>query len=111
RKLRELLYAVEAEQTLGKARILQLYLALAPWGRTADGQLVCGAEAAARHHFGVPARRLTARQAVTLAALLRNPGHEASPDRLLWVAEQVRGVPPPQRRALVAALRADPGAL
>ena len=41
RKLRELLYAVEMERTLGKARILQLYLALAPWG---DG--VCGAERA-----------------------------------------------------------------
>ncbi|HSB99473.1 MAG TPA: biosynthetic peptidoglycan transglycosylase, partial [Burkholderiaceae bacterium] len=32
RKLRELLYAVEMERTLGKARILQMYLALAPWG-------------------------------------------------------------------------------
>jgi membrane peptidoglycan carboxypeptidase len=42
RKLRELLYAVEMERTLGKARILQMYLALAPWG---DG--VCGAERAA----------------------------------------------------------------
>jgi hypothetical protein len=47
RKLRELLYAVEMERTLGKARILQLYLALAPWG---DG--VCGAERAARVHLG-----------------------------------------------------------
>ncbi|MFT4194550.1 biosynthetic peptidoglycan transglycosylase, partial [Ottowia sp.] len=100
RKLRELLYAVEMEQTLGKARILQLYLNLAPWGRTAEGQLVCGADAAARHHFGVPAQRLDARQAVTLAALLRNPGREAGADRLRWVAGQVRGVPPGQRRAL-----------
>ena len=32
RKLRELLYAVEMEQTLGKARILRLYLDNAPWG-------------------------------------------------------------------------------
>lgn len=47
RKLRELLYAVEMEHTLGKARILQLYLALAPWG---DG--VCGAERAVRVHLG-----------------------------------------------------------
>jgi hypothetical protein len=47
RKLRELLYAVEMERTLGKARILQLYLALAPWG---DG--VCGAERAVRVHLG-----------------------------------------------------------
>jgi hypothetical protein len=41
RKLRELLYAVEMERTLGKARILRLYLENAPWG---EG--VCGAEAA-----------------------------------------------------------------
>ncbi len=47
RKLRELLYAVEMERTLGKARILQLYLALAPWG---DG--VCGAARAVRVHLG-----------------------------------------------------------
>lgn len=47
RKLRELLYAVEMERTLGKARILQLYLALAPWG---EG--VCGAERAVRVHLG-----------------------------------------------------------
>ena len=48
RKLRELLYAVEMEQTLGKARILQLYLDNAPWGA---GHLLCGAEAAARRYF------------------------------------------------------------
>jgi penicillin-binding protein 1A len=43
RKLREMLYAVEMEQTLGKARILELYLDNAPWG---DG--ICGAQAAAK---------------------------------------------------------------
>jgi Transglycosylase len=47
RKLRELLYAVEMERTLGKARILQLYLALAPWG---EG--LCGADRAVRVHLG-----------------------------------------------------------
>ena len=41
RKLRELLYAVELDRTLGKARVLNLYLAMAPWG---DGQ--CGAQSA-----------------------------------------------------------------
>lgn len=107
RKLRELLYAVEIEHTLGKPRILQLYLNLAPWGESADGRLVCGADAAARHHFGVPARRLAPEQAVTLAAMLQNPGRGAPVglQRRLWVAEQVRGVPERQRRALAAALR------
>ncbi|MFD1712527.1 glycosyl transferase [Ottowia sp. GY511] len=120
RKLRELLYAVEMEQTLGKARILQLYLNLAPWGELADGpparRSLCGAEAAAQHWFGVPARRLSPRQAVTLAAMLRNPQHEAQrwaregsvdPDRLAWIADQTRGVPIRTRRALAAQLAAE----
>ena len=116
RKLREWLYAVEMEQTLGKARILQLYLNLAPWGETADGRLVCGAEAAARHHFNVPAQRLSPRQAITLAAMLQNPTRGAErwasegsvdPERLVWIADQIRGVPVRQRRALAAQLRAE----
>ena len=116
RKLREWLYAVEMEQTLGKARILQLYLNLAPWGETAAGRLVCGAEAAARHHFNVPAQRLSPRQAITLAAMLQNPTREAERwasegsvdrERLVWIADQIRGVPVRQRRALAAQLRAE----
>lgn len=116
RKLRELLYAVEIEQTLGKARILQLYLNLAPWGQNAEGRLVCGAAAAARHYFQIPARRLTPRQAVTLAAMLHNPAREAerwasegsvNRGRLTWIAEQVRGVPLRQRRALLALLKTE----
>ncbi|MDO5290327.1 MAG: biosynthetic peptidoglycan transglycosylase [Pseudomonadota bacterium] len=106
RKLREWLYAIEMERTLGKARILQLYLNLAPWGTTADGRTLCGAEAAARHWFGVPAQRLTPAQAVTLAAMLRQPaqGLNVPLHRRLWVAEQVRGVPARQRARLLAQL-------
>ena len=69
RKLRELLYAVEMEQTLGKPRILRLYLDNAPWGVDASGGL-CGAEAAARHYFRRAAVRLEPAQAVWLAAML-----------------------------------------
>jgi hypothetical protein len=67
RKLAELLYAVEMEQTLGKARILQWYLAIAPWG---DG--VCGLHAAL-HYLGKPAHQLNAVEAAWLAGMLRNP--------------------------------------
>ena len=56
------------ERTLSKRRILELYLNLAEWG---DG--VFGAEAAARHHFGIPAAALTADQAAYLAAILPSP--------------------------------------
>jgi hypothetical protein len=68
RKLRELLYAVEMERTLGKARILQLYLALAPWG---DG--VCGASRAAQAYLGKPAAKLGPVASAWLVSLLRNP--------------------------------------
>ena len=57
------------EQTLGKARILQLYLDNAPWGAG-----LCGAEAAARRYFKRSARNLEPAQAVWLAAMLNNPG-------------------------------------
>lgn len=116
RKLRELLYALDAESSLGKARILQLYLANAPWGHDTSGRLICGAEAAARHYYGVGALQLTPRQAVTLATMLRNPQREAqllretghvNTARLLWIADQVRGVPPAQRRALLRQLQAE----
>ena len=68
RKLRELLYAVEMERTLGKARILQLYLAVAPWG---DG--VCGAERAAQVYLGKSAAKVGPVSAAWLVSLLRNP--------------------------------------
>jgi Transglycosylase len=68
RKLRELLYAVEMERTLGKARILQLYLALAPWG---EG--VCGAERAAQVYLGKPVAKLGPVSSAWLVSLLRNP--------------------------------------
>ena len=96
RKLRELLYAVEMEETLGKARILQLYLAHAPWG---EG--VVGAEAAAQHYFARPAARLTVAQSVWLAAMLNAPDRHASRwqasghidlPRAHWVAQQLRSV-------------------
>ena len=71
RKLRELLYAVEMERTLGKARILQLYLAVVPWGQGA-----CGAEAAARHHLRKSASKLDPVEAAWLASLLVHPERE-----------------------------------
>ncbi|RZI95116.1 MAG: glycosyl transferase [Variovorax sp.] len=110
RKLRELLYAVEMEQTLGKARILQLYLDNAPWG---DG--VCGAESAAKHYFKRSAARLEPAQAVWLAAMLNNPQaaldkwqRDGSIDaaRAKWVAEGVRGVSKVQRESLLKSVAA-----
>lgn len=107
RKLRELLWAVEMDRTLGKARVLSLYLAVAPWG---DG--VCGAEAAARHYLGKPASRLTPMEAAWLASLLRNPQREVArwtssvpseADRahLQHVLRGLRGIPAGRRVQLL----------
>ena len=105
RKLRELLYAVEMEETLGKPRILQLYLDNAPWG---EG--LCGAEAAARRYFKKSARNLDSAQAVWLAAMLNNPGvalekwqrdGRIDGERAKWVAEGLRGLTRGQRESLL----------
>src|SRR5262245_38953030 len=56
------------ERTLSKRRILEIYLNVAEWG---EG--VFGAEAAARHHFGISAGALTPEQAAYLAAILPSP--------------------------------------
>lgn len=97
RKLRELLYAVEMEETLGKQRILRLYLDHAPWG---EG--LCGAEAAARQYLGIRADRLSPAQAAWLAAMLHNPGLEAT----RW--EQTGQINVTRTQRVVMGLRAMP---
>jgi monofunctional biosynthetic peptidoglycan transglycosylase len=68
RKGQEAIITWMLESTLSKRRILELYLNVAEWG---DG--VFGAEAAARHHFGVSAAALTPEQAAWLAVILPSP--------------------------------------
>jgi membrane peptidoglycan carboxypeptidase len=108
RKLRELLYAVEMEQTLGKARILRLYFNQAPWGAT-----VCGAQAAAYTYFGKSATALSGAEAVWLAAMLHNPALEArrwqargsiNLERAQWVANSLRPLSQRERSAIALKL-------
>jgi Transglycosylase len=117
RKLRELLYAVEMERTLGKARILQLYLALAPWG---DG--VCGAERAVRVHLGQrDASAVGPVAAAWLASLLPAPDAylkselaavEVDQARVARVIDAMRPMSPERRgKAQVALLFWSPPAL
>jgi monofunctional glycosyltransferase len=68
RKAQEAAITWMMERTLSKRRILELYLNVAEWG---EG--VFGAEAAARHHFGIPAAALGPEQAAWLAAILPSP--------------------------------------
>ena len=68
RKGQEALITWMLETSMSKRRILELYLNYAEWG---EG--VFGAEAAARHHFGVAAAALSPEQAAWLAAILPSP--------------------------------------
>jgi len=68
RKAQEALITWMIEAVMPKRRILELYLNYAEWG---EG--VFGAEAAAHHHFGVPANALSAEQSAWLAAILPSP--------------------------------------
>lgn len=68
RKLKEALIARRLEKTLGKRRILELYLNIAEWGPG-----VFGCEAASRRYFGKSASELTYEEAAALASVLPSP--------------------------------------
>lgn len=68
RKGLEVWFTALIELLWSKERILEVYLNSAEWD---EG--VFGAQAAARHHFGVDASQLTRQQASLLAAVLPNP--------------------------------------
>ncbi|MBK9117818.1 MAG: monofunctional biosynthetic peptidoglycan transglycosylase [Betaproteobacteria bacterium] len=68
RKAEEAVITVMLEALLPKRRILEIYLNVVEWGNG-----VFGAEAAARHYFGVSAAQLSAEQAARLAAMAPNP--------------------------------------
>jgi monofunctional biosynthetic peptidoglycan transglycosylase len=68
RKWHELLLTLGMERNLSKRRILEHYLNLAEFGRG-----IYGVDAAARYYWGIPAARLSSRQAMELAATLPSP--------------------------------------
>ncbi len=68
RKGEEAIITIMLEWVMDKERILEIYLNVIEWG---DG--VFGAEAAARHYFGVSASQLSAEQAARLAAMVPRP--------------------------------------
>lgn len=68
RKGQELVIAYMLEFWMDKERIFEIYLNVVEWGSG-----VFGAEAAARHYFGVPAANLGAAQAARLAVMLPSP--------------------------------------
>ena len=68
RKGEEAIITVMLEHIMNKRRIFEIYLNVIEWGNG-----IFGAEAAARHYFGVHASELTPEQAAKLAAMVPNP--------------------------------------
>ncbi|MBL7714908.1 MAG: transglycosylase domain-containing protein [Bdellovibrionales bacterium] len=68
RKLKELMLAVQLEDTVGKRRILETYLNIAEWG---EG--IFGIGAAASFYFHKAPSQLTAKEGAFLAMLLPSP--------------------------------------
>src|ERR1700730_17814803 len=68
RKGLEVYFTFMIELIWGKKRILEVYLNVSEMG---DG--IFGIEAAARHHFGKPAKNLTRTEAAMIAACMPNP--------------------------------------
>ncbi|MDR0933732.1 MAG: monofunctional biosynthetic peptidoglycan transglycosylase [Burkholderiaceae bacterium] len=68
RKLQELIITYMLELLMDKVRIFEIYLNVVEFGKG-----IFGAEAAARHYYGVPAVALGPEQAARLAVMLPNP--------------------------------------
>ncbi|MGK5696246.1 transglycosylase domain-containing protein [Streptomyces sp. URMC 128] len=68
RKIRELKYAIQVEEELGKKKILENYLNI-----TFFGQQAYGIEAAARRYFSKSAKDLNVQEAALLAGIVQSP--------------------------------------
>ena len=85
RKLQEAAITVMLENMMSKRRILEIYLNVIEWGNG-----VFGAEAAARHYFGVSAAQLSAEQAARLASMVPNPRFYDRNRQAPWLATKTR---------------------
>ena len=85
RKAQELVYAVQLEHAFSKRQILALYLS-----RVYFGSGAYGIEAASHRFFGVPASRLSVRQAATLAGVLKSPSGYSPVEQPKRSAERTR---------------------
>ncbi|MFF8451706.1 transglycosylase domain-containing protein [Streptomyces leeuwenhoekii] len=68
RKIRELKYAIQVEEELGKKRILENYLNI-----TFFGQQAYGVEAAAQRYFSKSAKELNLQESALLAGVVQSP--------------------------------------
>ncbi|MGW3663966.1 transglycosylase domain-containing protein [Streptomyces sp. NPDC005141] len=68
RKIRELKYAIQLEEKLGKKKILENYLNI-----TFFGEQAYGVEAAAQRYFSKPAKNLNLQESALLAGIVQSP--------------------------------------
>ena len=87
RKWHELVLTIGMERNISKKRILSLYLNIAEFGRG-----IYGVNAAARYYFGVPASRLSVRQAIELAATLPAPVNHNPKTRTRFFLHRVKKI-------------------
>ncbi len=95
RKMQEVLITFMIEAVWDKRRILEVYLNVVEWG---DG--VFGAEAGARHYYGIPAVSLDEYQAARMAAMLPSPkffDHHRDASYLSQRAESIGKILPSAR--------------
>lgn len=93
RKLRELLLAVELDRSLGKGRVLELYLNMVEWGPG-----IYGVKEASERYFMRRAGQLRPHEAAFLAAILPSPRrfyrqqyltNRARETRIDWILENM----------------------
>ena len=105
RKLRELLYAVDLEGSLGKDRILEIYVNIVEWGPE-----IRGAKAAAWTYFAKQPAGLAPEEAAWLASILPYPrwAHRTQylegrvrMDRVTTILQRMRGVDEARRDAAI----------
>ncbi|WP_392964727.1 transglycosylase domain-containing protein [Streptomyces sp. LN245] len=68
RKIRELKYAIQLEEKLGKKKILENYLNI-----TFFGEQAYGVEAASQRYFSKPAKKLNLQESAMLAGIVQSP--------------------------------------
>jgi len=83
RKGEESIITVMIEHTMSKRRILELYLNSIEWGNG-----IFGAEAAAKHYYGIDAANLSAFQAARLAAMVPNPRYYDAHRNAGWLSKK-----------------------
>ncbi|HZZ93526.1 MAG TPA: monofunctional biosynthetic peptidoglycan transglycosylase [Usitatibacter sp.] len=83
RKGQEAIITVMIEHLMDKRRILEIYLNVIEWGNG-----VFGAEAAARHYYGVSAAGLGTEAAARLAAMVPNPRFYDAHRSTAWLSRK-----------------------